>query len=204
MQPTDTTETHYDGRTIFYHWTIAALVVVQWVEGQLIGYMPRGPLRTDVWSLHIVVGVVLGVLLIGRIVWRLTRGRRLPPSDGPLLEMGAKAAHYALYALLIAVVILGIVVTWGMGFPLFNVLHIPLLDPQNPKLGSGLVGWHGMVANWILIVACVHAAAALFHHYVWRDGVLARMLPWAERPVASRTSAAERGDFSPAERAPRA
>ena len=192
MQPIDTTETRYDGRTIFYHWTVAALVVVQWVEGQLIGYMPRGPLRLDAWSLHIVGGVVLGVLLVRRIVWRLTRGRRLPAADGPLLEMGAKAAHYALYALLIAIVVLGVSIIAARGFPMFNVFRIPPLGAQHSNLGHELVGWHRMIANWILILAGVHAVAALFHHYVWRDGVLRRMLPSPTPAAATRPAAAPR------------
>ena len=38
-------------------------------------------------------------------------------------------------------------------------------------------GYHGMVANWLVILAGLHAAAALFHHFVKRDGVLRRMIP---------------------------
>ena len=42
-------------------------------------------------------------------------------------------------------------------------------------------GWHELAANAILIVAGLHAAAALFHHYILRDATLRRMLPWAAR-----------------------
>jgi len=42
-----------------------------------------------------------------------------------------------------------------------------------------LVGsWHVLAANMVLIVASVHAAAALLHHYILRDETLQRMLPW--------------------------
>jgi cytochrome b561 len=42
-------------------------------------------------------------------------------------------------------------------------------------------GWHALAANAILVVAGVHAAAALFHHYILRDPTLRRMLPWELR-----------------------
>ena len=42
-------------------------------------------------------------------------------------------------------------------------------------------GWHELAANTIVILAAIHAAAALVHHYLWRDGVLRRMLPWPSR-----------------------
>jgi cytochrome b561 len=193
MQPIAQGGTRYDARTMFYHWTIAALVVLQWIGAQTIDFFPKGPLRVDAKSTHIILGLLLGALLIGRIVWRLTGGRRLPAVDLPALEIVAKATHYGLYVLLVAIVFLGIFVTWGQGDSIFNAFRIPLLDPQNPKLGDAIQGWHGFVANAILILAGAHASAAFFHHYVLRDGVLARMVPWAEpaEPEPLRSPAVE-------------
>jgi cytochrome b561 len=51
------------------------------------------------------------------------------------------------------------------------------LAPRDRALGHDLQSWHATAANAILVLAGIHAAAALFHHYVWRDGVLRRMLP---------------------------
>ena len=65
------------------------------------------------------------------------------------------------------------------------------IDAAETRYGHDIQGWHGLVANSILIQAGVHASAALFHHYVWGDGVLARMLPWAARAVASQPTTAE-------------
>jgi cytochrome b561 len=42
-------------------------------------------------------------------------------------------------------------------------------------------GWHALAANTVVIIAGVHAAAALFHHYILRDATLRRMLPWGLR-----------------------
>ena len=48
-------------------------------------------------------------------------------------------------------------------------------------------GWHALAANAILIVAGLHAAAALFHHFILRDATLRRMLPLGN-PLTERQS----------------
>jgi cytochrome b561 len=54
---------------------------------------------------------------------------------------------------------------------------VPAFDPANKALRHLIGDWHALAANAILILAGVHAAAALFHHFILRDGVLRRMLP---------------------------
>ena len=66
------------------------------------------------------------------------------------------------------------------GWDLFGLVRIPALS-QDRDLRSTVNGWHELAANTIVILAAVHAAAALVYHYLWRDGVLRRMLPWSSR-----------------------
>ncbi len=73
-----TTPDVYDKVTIRLHWATAALVSILWVMGRTIGFMPRGPLRLDMWSVHILLGTMLTGVLVARIVWRATSGRKLP------------------------------------------------------------------------------------------------------------------------------
>ena len=84
MQPVSQSARHYDGVTIFFHWTIAILVVAQWLGAQTIDWFPRGTLRVDARSVHITGGLLVALLLAGRILWRLTYGRRLPLADRAL------------------------------------------------------------------------------------------------------------------------
>ncbi|HEX5127139.1 MAG TPA: cytochrome b/b6 domain-containing protein, partial [Rhodocyclaceae bacterium] len=58
-----------------------------------------------------------------------------------------------------------------------NLLKIPAFDPGNKALRSMVGDLHALFANAVIIVAALHAAAGLFHHYVWKDNVLRRMLP---------------------------
>ena len=167
----------YDRKTIFLHWASALLVVLLWGIAQVIDFFPSGPMRVNVRSLHIALGVTLAVVVALRVVWRLREGRQLPSFETGLMGLAAHAAHYALYALLIAEVTLGLANTWVRGDSIFNLFAVPAFDPGNKALRRQVGDLHELVANLILIVAGVHAAAALFHHYVRHDGVLRRMLP---------------------------
>ena len=81
---TDTPEGSYDRRTIILHWVTAALVVLLWGIAQVIDLFPKGSPRIAARSVHITLGLLLGVVLVMRILWRTRRGRRLPLlSSGP-------------------------------------------------------------------------------------------------------------------------
>jgi cytochrome b561 len=177
MQPVTLDAKRYDGTTILLHWATAVLVVEQWLGAQIIDWFPRGSLRIDARSTHITLGVLLALVLVGRMLWRSSRGRRLPPADGGLLGLAAKATHWGLYSLLAAMVLVGLALTWTRGDSLFSLFSIPAYDPGNKDLPDQIQDIHATIGWIILAFAGVHAAAALFHHYVWRDGVLARMLP---------------------------
>jgi len=166
----------YDRRTILLHWLTAGLVVALWGIAQIIDVFPNGPLRVDARSVHITLGVALIVVLITRIAWRAGRGRRLEPAESGILGLAAILVHYLLYGLLIAELCLGLANVWVRGDSLFNLVTVPAFDPTDKALRSTIGELHGTIATVILIVAGLHAAAALFHHYVLRDGVLRRML----------------------------
>jgi len=135
--------------------------------------------RVEARSVHISLGLCLGVLLAVRILWRSTRGRGLPPADKGLLQTLAKTVHYALYALLIVMVLIGIFLVYVRGDNFFGLFSIPAFDPNNKALRDNVGELHGTIATIILILAGLHASAGLIHHYFWHDGVLRRMLPGA-------------------------
>ncbi|MBN8900882.1 MAG: cytochrome b/b6 domain-containing protein, partial [Rhodospirillales bacterium] len=149
----------HDPTTIWLHWATALLVVLLWVIGQTIDFAPRGALRTDYRSVHIVAGITLAVVLITRIAWRLSRGGMLPPLDtGPLLLV-ARVTHLALYALMVATVGLGLFNIWVRGDTLFGLVTLPAFEPGNTALRRTIGGWHELAANVLLIVAGLLVAA---------------------------------------------
>jgi cytochrome b561 len=168
----------YDSRTIVLHWVTAAFVVMLWILGQCIDFFPKGVPRMSARSTHIVFGALLALLLAARIAWRLRAGAKLAPAHPGISGQLAVGAHYLLYALLATTVLVGIACEWFRGDTLFNVFTVPAFDPiHKKKLSEPASDLHALAANALLVLAGLHAAAAIFHHSVRRDQVLRRMWP---------------------------
>ena len=176
MQPVTPGATHYDRRTIAFHWATAGLVVLQFVVAWTIDDFPSGPLRVDARSVHITVGALIATLLVARIVWRATSGRRLPAQDHGALHVVAKGTHWGLYLVLLAMVTLGLLLAWVRGDSIYNLFSIPSFAPGDRALENQIQDLHATVGWIIIALAGLHAVAALVHQYVWKDGLITRML----------------------------
>jgi len=169
---------NYDARSIRLHWITAALVVALWCLGETVDWFPKGNIRIGARSLHICLGVALGSLLCYRLWWRLGADAvRLAPAGAAIVRALATLLHFALYAMLLATVVLGLANAWVRGDTLFNLITIPAFDPGNKALRGQVEDLHALSANILIWLAGFHAAMGLAHHFVWKDGVLRRMLP---------------------------
>ena len=176
----DDQKQQYDPTTIALHWIVAATVVVQWLLGQGMHYFPKDWKHPD-RQIHVYIGTALTVVLLVRLIWRLTRGRRIV-EPGSLMTLAAKAMHVALYLVLFTILGLGLFAVWNKGGPyLGGLINI---DPwghaekaARKALSIKVVGIHELLANILLGLAGLHAAAALVHQYILKDGVLSRMIP---------------------------
>jgi cytochrome b561 len=168
---------HYDSISIRYHWITAASVLVLWGIAEVIDDFPRGTPRVTVRSLHILLGIFLALLLLGRIYWRLRHGRRLAHASAGVFGFAARAMHYILYLGLVATIGLGIANVWIRGDRFFGLFTVPSLAPGDRDLRHFVEELHENFANGLLILAGLHACAGLVHHFVLRDSVLRRMLP---------------------------
>jgi cytochrome b561 len=164
----------YDRITIRLHWITALLVTTLWLIGRLNRFLPKGPLRLDIWTIHVLIGFLLLAVVLMRIGWRAAKGRHLPPADTGIRQVAAKLTHVLLYFLLGGVVFLGL---WNAlhGFVLFGVWKLPKLDDGVDR--HAVDAWHNWFANVIMAVALFHALAAWFHKAVLKDHVLGRMWP---------------------------
>jgi len=165
----------YDRKTIRLHWITGGAVVFQWVVGRLNHLLPKGPLRLDIWSIHVLVGFAMVVLVLWRMGWRLGGGRKLPPAQHGIRHVAAHTVHVLLYVLLVGVVGLGVLNTFAHGFPLFGMWNFPQVGPEH--YSKVVNPWHDLFANLIMALAAIHALAALWHRFVVRDRVLQRMWP---------------------------
>lgn len=166
----------YDRTTIALHWATALLVAILWILGQTADRFPdHGWANVALWSTHVVLGFALAALIVWRVGWRSTRGRALPAADTGALHALAKATHSGLYLLLATVVALGIVNAFVRGYSLYGLVHLPQVGDRAWR--HPVTQWHGLAANVVLALAGFHAAAALVHHTVLGDGLIARMTP---------------------------
>ncbi len=168
----------YDRTTIRLHWATAFLVCWQWGQAHLIDLVTTGgsPGRRAMIGLHVVGGLALVAVLLARLAWRHRGGTRLDHALG-WEDLAARLGHLALYALLAAVLGVGLWFEWVRGDNLFGLVRVPAFDPGNRALRRSAGEWHEFLANALLILAGLHALVALAHQYLRRDGVLRRMLP---------------------------
>ncbi|MEN5276342.1 cytochrome b [Brucella sp. TWI432] len=164
----------------FLHWSVFFLVLFAYLITFGEDFYPRGsPERGTIWWLHISVGLLLLAFVVWRIITRVSIGTpALPDTMSPLEKTAAKFAHHLLYALLVLIPVIGI---WlaelrGNELSFFGIFTIPQFLVPNRDLAGTVKEVHEFLANFILIVAGIHALAALWHQFYKKDDVLKRML----------------------------
>src|SRR5471030_495750 len=120
---------------------------------------------------HETFGMLVFALVLLRIVWRLLEPTPEPPPMAPWMRYSASAAHLGLYALLLAIPLTAIAGAWLEAHPLtlFGIGDVGPLLPQAHDLGQSIADIHTILGNIIIWLAGLHAAAALFHHFILRD-----------------------------------
>ncbi|MGH8382378.1 cytochrome b [Pseudomonas sp.] len=157
------------------HWLMAVLILAMLFIGVSM-ITDLSPRHTWLLSMHKVIGLALLLLVLVRIVLRLTLPHPPLPADLPTPQrLAARASHLLLYALMLAMPLIG----WGMlsvgGYPL--PLHLPVLLPHDLQLYAVLRQAHGWLAYVLFATVLAHLGAALVHYLVRRDGVLRSMWP---------------------------
>ncbi len=188
----------YGGIARILHWVIAVLVIQLLIVGNTMVDLPLVS-QDKFWlfQLHKSLGFTLLGLMALRIVWRLTHpAPGLPGGMGLLQRLAAHGTHFAFYALLVLMPLAGwaIVSTSPLPIPtlLWGVIpipHLPFLDgmarPDRIALSHLLMTLHALGGKLMIALIVLHVAAALYHHFWVRDGLLARMIPGLRGPANS-------------------
>lgn len=100
------------------------------------------------------------------------------PKPKPMMTGLAHLGHLVIYLLFIALPVIGLVMMYNRGNPWFAFgLTMPYASEANFERVDSLKSWHETLANLGYFVIGLHAAAALAHHYFWKDNTLLRMMP---------------------------
>jgi cytochrome b561 len=162
------------------HWIVAAMVLGLFAHGLWMEDLGRDQRLFQTW-LHGAVGISLLVTAVAGFLWWL--GNVVPgePAGTPEWQRRAtRLAHWMLYALILGVTISGWALNGTMREPvaieLFGFIGVPQLIGPGSGAHELFEEAHEVLANVLIALVAVHVAAALYHHFVLRDGVLRRML----------------------------
>jgi cytochrome b561 len=169
----------YSSIAILQHWVSVALIVTLFGLGWRMISLPLSPAKFELYAFHKSLGFVVLALSTVRLLWRVA-GPVPAPVDGPVWQRRAAAAvHWTLYALLFALPLSGWLFNSFVGFPFsfLGLVDLPPLAAPEPALKENARLAHLWLGYLLLVVLAIHAAAALHHQFVKRDGALSRMLP---------------------------
>jgi cytochrome b561 len=170
------------------HWLIVALIIMQVTLATLADEAPPAK-KLGLLAYHKSVGITILTLAVLRLVWRwLNPTPLLPTTLKPYERALARFTHVMLYVLLFAMPLSGWMMSSARGFPVswFGFLQLPDLVPKSKPLFEALVVTHGTLAVVLGVVVALHVAGAMKHHFVLRDDVLRRMLPFSAPPGGPR------------------
>ena len=163
------------------HWFVAVAVIVLLALGPVMKRLiPEGSLRDNLYNFHEALGALVLLVMIVRLVRRLSFGVPAPDASMPIVEQRASlSAQHALYALILITTVLGWASTnaWGDQVSVFGFFNLPTILGKNQPLSDQLSMWHLVCGIVIGVIVALHVAGALYHWLVKRDRVLQRMLP---------------------------
>lgn len=166
--------------SIILHWVMAVaifgLFALGWYMVDLTYY---DALYKTLPEVHKSIGILFGIVLIFRIVWKMINVTpKFEDSLSAFERFSAKAVHLCFYVLMVLITVSGYLITTadGSSISVFDFFQVPATITSIPvqEDNAGLV--HKYLAYAIMGLTALHAAAAFKHHYVNKDNTLRKML----------------------------
>nr|WP_284691746.1 cytochrome b [Pinirhizobacter soli] len=164
----------------FFHWLMALAILGNGIFGLWMTSLAPSLAKINIFALHKSIGLTVLALFLLRLAWRM--GDRRPPDEpAPAWQrLAAHVTHGLLYVLIVAIPVSGWVFNSAHGYPLqwFKLFNLPPLVAKDDQLMHVAVLVHEYLFYALLLVLVAHVGAALWHHFILRDNVLRRMLPF--------------------------
>lgn len=173
------TKDHYGSVAITIHWLSTLLIIILLVSGFRAANTVDLNAKAQVLSVHAPLAIAILLLTLARIVWWWFADNKPDPiSDMPKWQnFSARAVHVLFYVVILGMAAsgIGMFILSGAGDVVFGSANTQLPDftkylPRVP---------HGIGARVMLALLVLHGGAALYHHFIKKDGLLGRM--WFRR-----------------------
>ena len=167
----------YHPLLVALHWVMALMLLVLLAAGGLVlaNLPPDSPQKVQGLGGHMAFGMAVGVLLLLRLVTRLASKK--PPhatTGNALLDRASAWVHWAFYGLIAAQVLSGLAMAFGAG--LFPIVYGGAAETLPPELaGLPQRAAHGLFASLLVALIALHIAAAFYHQFLLKDGLMRRM-----------------------------
>ncbi len=181
MQVRNTTQ-RWGAVSKLLHWAVVALVIAQFVLANLAASLPLGMAKLGLLTRHKSVGITILALVLLRLLWRSSQPAPSLPAGMPRPQRWlAQGTHLLLYLLLLAMPLSGWLMSSAKNYPVswFGLLQLPDLVAPGEATHAAMRGAHETMALLLGCTALLHLLGALKHHFIDRDDVLRRMLPFA-------------------------
>ncbi len=170
------TSKKYDLIAQFLHWSMALILVY------LIFFSHFEDLADDVMTSNIKIhsGLGLLIILLGIIRWHWRQSHGVPSVPGPKWQKTAsKFVHLAFYSTFIISPLVGIILAGLVSYPVsvFGFIEISGWLSDNDSMAKIINSVHGFTADVLLALLVLHVGAALYHHFIKRDGLIWLILP---------------------------
>lgn len=174
----------YTATAVALHWAAALLIACNVALGLSMVGLPFSPQKFRWYGWHKWIGITVFLLAAARLVWRMLHPAPAPVAMPVWQQRAASIVHGLLYALMLAIPVSGWIYSSSTGISVVYLGLFPLPDlvGKDKALAETLKAVHVTLNFALAALVFVHVGAAIKHHWVDRDGVLPRMLPFLRRP----------------------
>lgn len=174
----------YTATAVALHWAAALLIACNVALGLSMVDLPFSPQKFRWFGWHKWIGITVFLLASARLVWRALHPPPAPVAMPAWQQHTASIVHGLLYALMLAIPVSGWIYSSSTGISVVYLGLFPLPDlvGKDKALAETLKAVHVTLNFALAALVFVHVGAAIKHHWVDRDGVLPRMLPFLRRP----------------------
>jgi cytochrome b561 len=171
--------THYGVVSKLLHWTIALMILgLVWLGWYMVDLTYFDKWYNQSLALHKALGMAVLGVAGGFLAWKLYSPSPAPVTGVAWQQTAARVMHYILLVLMVVIPATGYLISTSAGkaISFFGLFDIPALFDKDAGMRDLAIELHFYLAYGIGVLALGHAAAAVKHQFVDRDGTLARII----------------------------